>query len=416
MAWAKEKGYRKIVFPKGEYLITPEVSKEKNGITGTIFLPDNMIIDFSGSIINIKPTDISKTSGYSIFVFDENIKNTVLCNADIRGDRYTNTTENLSDFCRNILVRGAIECGIENCDIGNSGGFNIGLSRMAINNVSDSVGISETNIEAGTFTDFGEKDDENVSNNWRTINKLNISPLHGYFELGTVWEYGGYPIMSRLYDMWIYNQSDELLEVKHDCRVFYRYDLPEGYYYAHVVLHQPEKPTGTLDQGGMIRFYSLYEPYKCYMKNCRIHDNYSTGIAACGGKHWTFDGLIFENNGVTDPACHVDYEDGWESVIGDIWRNCYFDDKQGNGIILVSGNSATFYNNEINCKFDPRVRSENWRVYHNIITKSITGNCQTDTVIAQNLLLNGATIKDGSHYHGDVTEYKMRDIDNYSHD
>lgn len=107
------------------------------------------------------------------------------------------------------------------------------------------------------------------------------------------------------------------------------------------------------------------------MKNCKIHDNYSCGIAACGGKHWTLDGLIFENNGVRDPACHVDYEDGWESAIGDVWRNCSFDNERGGGIILVSGNSATFYNNEIKCKFDPRVRSENWRVYHNIISKSV---------------------------------------------
>lgn len=413
LAWAKEKGYRKIVFPKGEYLVTPEVSEVKNGITGTIFMPDNMIVDFSDSIINVKPTDISKDPGYILFVFDGNIKNTILCNADIRGDRYTNTTEALDEQCKNIYIRGAIECGVENCSIGNCGGFNIGFGRSAINNVSDSVGIYNDNIEAGTFTETGKKDDVNVSNNWRTINKLNISPLHGYFELGTVWGYAGYPITARLYDMWIYNQSNELLEVKHNCRVFYRYDLPDNYYYADIVLHQPGKPSGNLDPGGMIRFYSLYEPYKCFMKNCKIHDNYSCGIAACGGKHWTLDGLIFENNGVRDPACHVDYEDGWESAIGDVWRNCSFDNERGGGIILVSGNSATFYNNEIKCKFDPRVRSENWRVYHNIISKSVTANCQTDTVIAQNILLNNAQITDGSYYHGPDTQYEVRDIDNY---
>lgn len=413
LAWAKEKGYRKVVFPKGEYLVTPEVSEVKNGITGTIFMPDNMIVDFSDSIINVKPTDISKDPGYILFVFDGNIKNTILCNADIRGDRYTNTTEALDEQCKNIYIRGAIGCGVENCSIGNCGGFNIGFGRSAINKVSDSVGIYNDNIEAGTFTETGEKDDVNVSNNWRTINKLNISPLHGYFELGTVWGYAGYPIMARLYDMWIYNQSNELLEVKHNCRVFYRYNLPDNYYYADVVLHQLEKPSGNLDSGGMIRFYSLYEPYKCFMKNCKIHDNYSCGIAACGGKHWTLDGLIFENNGVRDPACHVDYEDGWESAIGDVWRNCSFDDERSGGIILVSGNSATFYNNEIKCKFDPRVRSENWRVYHNIISKSVTANCQTDTVIAQNILLNNAQITDGSHYHDSDTQYEVRDIDNY---
>lgn len=414
LAWAKDNNYRKIVFPKGEYLITPEVSEEKNGITATIFMPDNMIVDFSESIINVKPTDISKDPGYILFVFDGNIKNTILCNADIRGDRYTNDTEALNEQCKNVYIRGAIECGVENCSIGNCGGFNIGFGRSAINNISDSVGIYNDNIEAGTFTETGEKDDVNVSNNWRTINKLNISPLHGYFELGTVWGYAGYPIMARLYDMWIYNQSNELLEVKHNCRVFYRYDLPDGYYYADVVLYQPEKPSGNLDSGGMIRFYSLYEPYKCFMKNCKIHDNYSCGIAACGGKHWTLDGLTFENNGVRDPACHIDYEDGWESAIGDIWKDCKFDDERGGGIILVSGNSATFVNNEIKCKFDPRVRSEGWRVYGNKIHKSITGNCQTDTVVAQNLLFDDAVIADGSHYHGDETEYKTRIFSNYS--
>lgn len=413
LAWAEEKGYRKIVFPKGEYLVTPEVSEVKNGITGTIFMPDNMIVDFSDSIINVKPTNISKDPGYTLFAFDGNIKNTILCNADIRGDRYTNTTEALDEQCKNIYIRGAIECGVENCSIGNCGGFNIGFGRTAINNVSDSVGIYNDNVEAGTFTETGEKDNVNISNNWRTINKLNISPLHGYFELGTVWGYAGYPIMARLYDMWIYNQSNELLEVKHNCRVFYRYDLPDGYYYADVVLHQPEKPSGNLDSGGMIRFYSLYEPYKCFMKNCKIHDNYSCGIAACGGKHWTLDGLTFENNGVRDPSCHVDYEDGWESAVGDVWKNCKFDNERGGGIILVSGNSATFFNNEINCKFDPRVRSEGWRLFCNKIYKSISGNCQTDTVVALNLLLDNSEVVDGSHYHGEETEYETRVFSNY---
>lgn len=411
LAWAKEKGYRKIVFPKGEYLVTPEISESPQN--GVILMPDNMIVDFSGSIINIKPTKISKTSGYTMFKFDKNIRNTILCNADIRGDRYTNTTEALNEQCCNVSFGGAIECGIENCSIGNSGGFNVGFGRMAINNVVDSVGVYQDNIEAGTFNDEGNPDDVNTSGNWRTINKIRITPLHGYFELGTVWGYAGYQIPVRLYDILIYNEAEELLEVKRNCRVFYRYDLPEGYYYAHVVLHQEAQPTGSLDVGGIYRFYSLYEPYKCFMRNCRIHDNYSTGIAACGGKHWTLDGLIFENNGVRDPACHVDYEDGWESAFGDVWKNCYFDNARGGGIILVSGNGATFVNNEIKCKFDPRVRSENWRVFHNILYSSIVGNCQTDTVIAQNILLNSATITDGSHYHGDETQYETRIIDNY---
>lgn len=411
MAWAKEKGYRKLVFPKGEYLVTPEISDSPRD--GIIRMPDNMIVDFSGSIINVKPTDIAKDTGYVMFKFDGNIHNTILRNADIRGDRYTNTTEALNEQCCNVFIGGAIECGIEDCSIGNSGGFNVGFGRSAINNVADSVGVYQDNIEAGTFDDEGNKDNVNISGNWRTINKINITPLHGYFELGTVWGYAGYQITGRLYDIMIYNEAEELLEVKRNCRVFYRYDLPDGYYYANVVLHQEAQPTGSLDVGGIYRLYSLYEPYKCFMKNCKIHDNYSTGIAACGGKHWTLDGLIFENNGVRDPACHVDYEDGWESMFGDVWKNCYFDNVRGGGIILVSGNSATFVNNEIKCKFDPRVRSENWRVFHNILHTSITGNCQTDTVVAQNILLNGATVTDGDHYHGEETQYQTRDIDNY---
>ena len=418
--YASNNNFKKIVFPKGTYLTSiyaNETIDDTIYTTGTIKIPSNMIVDFSNSIINIEPVN-SGTIKYSMFAFQGNCKNSKIINATIYGEKETmsispNKSEEHS-LC--VLFYDAENCGLENCTIGKSNGFNIQGLRGIRSHSFNYASIMQDNIEAGSYDDNGEKDDNNINNNWRTIDKIDISMIEDHFELGHVQAYSGYLISARLYDIIFYDENGTFIEVQRNCVQFFRYNTPVGAKYANLVFHQPTQPTGAGvgDHSYMISLYTLMEPYKCYIKNCVIRDNHSTGIAMCGGKRWLIENNHFINNYGRDPSAHVDYEDGWDSMIGDVWRYNIFE-KGGGGFLNVDGHSLVVHNNIFNFTgFDQRDRCQNYRIYNNVFNNCIkvTLSCQNEGVAAENILYN-TEFRTQNYFH-DTHMYDVRYFNNYT--
>jgi hypothetical protein len=381
IAYAISNNYNYIKFPQGTYITTPTVSQ--NPTAGVIIIPADLIIDFQNSIINIEESNYTKT-GYKMFLFKN--KNSKIINANIKGERYSMNISNLdaNEGCCSVAFENAENSGLENCSIGNSPGFNI----ISYYTRKQNIPINIDNIEEGTIDNNGEKNNTDINWNWRTINKINISSLEEHFELGYTLQTGGYYNLFRLYDIAFYDINNNFMSIKRNCCQFTRYDLPQNAYYAHFVFHQENKPDKTTPSGGMIYIYTLNEPIDCFIKNCKISDNYSLGMACCGGKRWVFDGNIFENNKGRDPSAHIDYEDGKEMCNGDIWKNNYFG--RFSKLMFVTGQNLAFHDNVF---YDSSVvfnsRCLLYRFYNNLFIQEnyMTANfkSQASAVVAENV-------------------------------
>lgn len=379
---ASSGGYKKVLLPANqEYPVTPNVSE--TGV-GVIKIPSNMVLDLNGSEIQIQKNNFTST-GYKFFMFD-GCKNSSIRNGKIKGeiDQLESLTSG-NEHCCSIQFKDATECGLENLHVYNSPGFNILTTRSSPDGVGGAAMVKDFNIEAGGYDSSGNKVDSAFS--WRSKNPFwfEKEPAIQKYQLGSVWGYAGRIIDAELYDILWYDASGKLLEADFDRLKYYSYPIPAGAKKFNVVFHQKSQPKYTSYDYSIIFLYPISEPYKCYIRNCEIHHNCSTGIAMCGGQHWLIEGCRFYNNGYRDPLADVDYEDGWESMIGDIWRNNNFVG-YGYGITLIAGYHIAFHNNYMNVWLRTN-RCTGLRLYHNVFKKHRSGlslNCNGDCVFSQN--------------------------------
>lgn len=410
MNYASSNGYKKIVFPAGTYLVSPVVR--------TLKLPTEMIVDFSNSIINIEFSSMSAT-GYSMFLI-ENTKNTKLINAIIYGENQSPsaTLEGTNEACLSVLIsKDAYRSGLENCTISKSVGFNI---TSYIEKGSDQAGRhpSKDNWQIGNISDVNGQNDNSVTErHFRNINYLNISGLEEHYQLGYTQGYFGYPhLRSRLYSIFFYDLNHNFIEAHKYNLQFYNYKKPTGAVYAKIVIYQDVAPTSQdSDFVAVAMLRTIHMPTDCFIKNCTIEDNWSTGIAMIGGQGWVIEGNTFNRNGKRMPACDIDWEDGWETSVGDICRNNTFNSPSGiivSGVCSVSVHDNTFNNSHLHVY----ERTANWRAYGNFFNgkgnnRNLKLGCQADSYFARNIL-SGVTYDIPITEHTTGALYKVHTLNN----
>lgn len=419
--YASSNNFKKIVFPEGEYLITPSVASMPTSFV--IDIPSNLIVDFSNSIINIEPTDQSLT-GYNMITFGRNgsCKNSKLINAKIVGDLKTHTTNaenDLNEHCVSVSFWDSENCGLEDCELSYSPGFNIQPIVKVNNIINDMKPIHATKTEQGKFDEQGNLID--VAKWWRTTEYIDISTLKNHFEIGNPEGYQGYTaLIARLYEICFYDTNKNFISKIENCLQFYRYKLPANAHYCKISFNQTNQPSGNI--GGSYSssdtvavIYTQTEPYKCYIRNCYIHHNHDLGIAMTGGKRWLLENNIFSDNGYHynfAVNADIDYEDGWDSCSGDIIRNNTFNSSKG--IVMLSSISTVLHDNVFNNGINVFGTSENRRVQFTRVYNNEYNNCnitayiQNECVFAYNDM-NNSTISLKAKYHSDG-KYDLRII------
>ncbi|WP_198165156.1 chitobiase/beta-hexosaminidase C-terminal domain-containing protein [Metabacillus litoralis] len=406
---ASTNGYKKIVFPKGTYLISPAVR--------TIYPPSDMIIDFNDSILNIEPS-IFTTSGYKMFYFT-NVKNTKLMRAHLYGERDSTTVQDSVEGCLSVLIDDCLNTGFEYCTFSKSPGFNVITGTLRNRNMgktTQSISVSRFNFEPGNLDENGNIDNSNTTNYYRYNQYMDVSGLGEYYLLGYTQGYHGYPYLrSRLYSIHFYNQNYAHIESQMYNLQYYNYPKPPNAKYAKIVIYQEAPPTsGDTDFNGAVAFLrTIGMPRNCYIKNCTFEDNFSTGLAMCGGQGWLIEGNTLNNNGGRMPGCDIDWEDGWEHMVGDILKNNTFSSRLG--VIFSAGGSLAAFNNTFNrSTMTVWSRTQNYRVFNNIFNgKGSLANdfkTQGDSVLARNIFTNTATYSTGILHTG--AYYKVHDIFN----
>jgi len=407
--FAHANGYKKVVFPYGTYLISPAVR--------TIYPPSDMIIDFNNSILNIEPSELTST-GYKMFYFT-NVKNTKLVRAHLYGERDSTTIQNSVEGCLSVLIDDCINTGLESCTFSKSPGFNVitgTLRNRNIGKTTQSISVSRFNFEPGNIDENGQIDNSITTNYYRYNQFMDVSGLGEYYLLGYTQGYHGYPYLrSRLYSIHFYDQNYGHIESQMFNLQYYNYKKPTNAKYAKIVIYQEAPPSsGDTDFNGAVAFIrTIGMPRNCYIKNCNFEDNFSTGLAMCGGQGWLIEGNTFANNGGRMPGCDIDWEDGWEHMVGDILKNNTFNSRLG--VIFSAGGSLAAFNNTFNqSTMTVWSRTQNFRVFNNIFNgKGSLGNdfkTQGDSVLARNIFRNGATYSTGIHHTG--ASYKVHDIFN----
>lgn len=355
--FAKSMGCKKIVFPYGTYLVTPNA--------GIINFPSDMIIDFNNSTINIEISDKTST-GYIMFKMD-NVQYTKLINAHVFGERDFTTIAGSHEDCVSLLIGDAYKSGFELCTFSKSPGFNVKTATKRMKDGTGDAGFTYSNFEPGNIDDSGVNDDKIVIYHFRTPNFIDISRLGNYFMVGYNQGYWDYRYLrSRLYSIYFYDVNYQFIEVQHCNLQYYCYDKPQNAFYAKIVVYQDTPPiSGDTDFNGAVAFIrTLGIPRKCFIKNSILADSWSSGLAMTGGQDWTISGNKFLGNGGRSPGCDIVWEDGWDAMVGDIVKNNTFNSTLG--IVTAAGANHSIFNNTFNKSYIYIwARTQNWRIFRN---------------------------------------------------
>lgn len=407
--FASSNGYKKIVFPYGTYLLNPTVR--------TIYPPSDMIIDFNDSILNIE-SSVLTSQGYKMFYFT-NVKNTKLIRTHVFGERDSVTIQDSVEGCLSVLIDDCLNCGIEDSTFSKSPGFNVITGTLRNRNMgkaTQSISVSRFNFELGNIDENGQINNSLTKNYYRYNQYMDITGLGEYYLLGYTQGYHGYPhLRSRLYSIYFYDQNYNHIESQMYNLQYYNYPKPAIAKYAKIVIYQETPPSsGDSDFNGAVAFIrTMGMPRHCYIKNCTFEDNISTGLAMCGGQSWLIEGNTFSNNGGRMPGCDIDWEDGWEHMVGDVLKNNTFNSRLG--VILSAGGSLAAFENTFNqSNITVWSRTQNFRIFNNVFNgKGALGNdikTQGDSVLARNIFTHGATYQTGILHTG--ANYKVHEISN----
>ena len=400
LIYCSENNKRKIVFPKGKYLISP--------IYDSIIVPSNLIIDFSDSDINIEESE-KTLNGYEMILF-ENTQNSKIINANIYGERFTMAASSGAESCQSICFLGnCYRSGLENCTISQSPGFNIGAGQTGLVRFP----LKLTNIESGNINNDGTISEVTVDYCYRSVDYIDISALGNKFGFGNRQGYEGYLYLSaRIYDIYFYDENKQFISSLKDCLQYFLYYKPSSAKYAKIVFYQTNAPTSCEgDFGSVAMIYSHSCPDKCFIRNCVLEDNYSTAIQPNGGDNWVIENNIFRRNGYRDPASQIDWEDGRNNIHGHIVRNNIFED--GGAVTFVGGSCIVFHNNILkNNALNQGGEVQNSRMWLNqFIGGKVNIDTKTDMVFSQNYFINGATY---TLNRNSSVDFKIHEFDNIS--
>lgn len=394
LSYASTNGYKKIVFPNGTYLVTPTVSSTPTA--GVVIFPTNMVIDFSDSVINIEPSSLTAT-GYTMFYMDQ-VDNCKLINTHVFGEADSTTISGSVENCISLIIRDAYKSGLDNCTFSKSPGFNVSTGTTQVKNGTNYAMVPYTSLEPGNIDDTGVNDDTTVTYHFRSNIFYDVSGLGTYYFLGWTLGYWGYPYLrSRLYSIYFYDANYNFITVHKYNRQFYNYDTPANAKYAKIVIYQDTVPTsGNSDFNGAVAFIkTLGMPRDCFILNSKFEYNYSTGIAMCGGQNWRIQGNYFSHNAGRMPGCDMDWEDGWESMVGDIVRNNEY--HSALSISTACSENLSIFNNQF---YDSYIniwnRTQSWRIFNNTFNgkggggiSNVHVGTQEDSYFARNVFSNG---------------------------
>ena len=416
---AGSNGLNRVVLEKGRKLFI----EPRNGI----FMVTGVTLDLNGSELCLRPNDYPR---YAALLFaarkgaSHPVENAAIVNGTITGERdgkeamfpnwaHTPATEG---GCSIIFGEGRNN-GISNLVVRKSIGFNMSSGNGVA--APGSAGFSSRplgvrNMELGAFDAQGHPIDAPAR--IRTTQPIDLAGLKSdFYVVGYPLGYQGYPyVNSRIYDVCFYDADHQFLGIARGRFRYRKYAIPAGAVSAHFSFYHPEVPkTGNMDfHGGFAFVHNPQLPDGNYVIDCVIEDNYSCGLAACGGQRWVIRNNVFRRNGGRMPGCDIDWEDGWEYMQGDLIEGNAFESALN--VITCAGAGYVFRGNTFRGQTIFYGRTQHYSFVGNTVDAADTGlkaevsfSSQTDFYASGNVYRNAHAgfgrehaALPGADYHG----------------
>lgn len=365
--------YKKIIFPKGIYLID-----ENNPIV--IKLKD-ITIDLNGSTLKINSNALEK---YSIVSFEDGAENLIFTNGILEGDKETHdyiTVPGTHEWGCGLVVNGGYDCIIDNISVINVPGYGVATNSGNNKNRYDTVYVKDFQI--GDINLKGEIIESNIVSRTKAYN---ISACNGKFEFGYTLGYQGYPYIKQpQYISYFYDKNNQFISSE-KCLQFRKVIIPDGAVYVRFVFPQIDIASNL----GYVGWISNFEPpTNIILRNCTISNNRSLGIAFCGGQQWTIENNIFENNGGQAPGYAIDFEDGWDLMQDIKVENNKFMGNKSGDIVTCAGDNIIFEGNEFTGMVYMWGRTTNYKFVKNIFkSNSVTYEYSSKIESKENQFVN----------------------------
>lgn len=318
-----------------------------------------------------------------------------------------------TEGCLAISFDEGVNNGIEKLTVRKSPGFNI-AARLGVNAHGavrpGAIPVKHTNLEPGGLGPDGSP--LAATDTQRSVDFVDIAALRTAYEFGNPLGYMGYDILRvRVYDIFFYDAEKRFLEAARGRLTFRKYTKPAAARFAKLVLHWDTPITaGLRDFQDAIGFITDFKvPFRNYIRDCVIEDNYSCGMAVCGGVNWRIEGNEFRRNGGRMPGSDIVWEDGWEYSQDDLVRNNTFESPHS--IILCSGVNHVFRDNRILGKMLAYGRTQHLKIAGNTFAAgSHSLATQANIHICGNTFLGGSVKL--SREHGPKGRYNAAWLDN----
>lgn len=346
LQYAKQKGFNRIIFPKGTYLVP-----ENKPIVIDL---KNTVIDFNGSTLTIVPNG---QMNYSIVQVVQGAEHLRLTNGIIRGDRHKHdykTQKGTHEGGTGLSLVSGRELEIDHMTFLDCTGDGVGVSSMGTRTRSELLArifmriYPKKHLESGGFNDRGEKIPSEEKT--RTSAPIDMTKFEEEFEIGYLGGYQGFPfVLGRVFQVLFYDKDGKFLE-KRKCLQYRKIRRPANALFMNLEFNQPEisdQPfhSGAAANSWVLSINNFLPPVDVHFHHNRMSGNRRLGLALCGGQRWIIEHNEFSGNGGTAPAYGVDLEDGWELVYDIVFRDNVFRGNAGGSLVVCAGSELLFERN-----------------------------------------------------------------------
>lgn len=343
IAEAGEQGFDHIIFPRQHFYAQPITNEQ--GLPVSCYIPSGLTVEFpEGSAFHMMDNDISRADPTKIelryFVFGvANSDYTGACEDahlivdTYYGERYQTERSEKEFLEENRFVsfgRKAVDCSVEIRDAYSPAGYFIAVDGTSVVNRTDGV-LHYGDFVSGRLDDSGAVQEDT---NWISTPELIELPDYGtddYFlgpdgqdsYAGKYWS----GCAARLYDIFWYDASGELLQADRFQGRGEYYRIPAGAVSFRVSLQQSDLPvpgSGETADSPWLALHDSGAARMCEIKNTRVYDS-ACGVFSVVGQT---DGLwvhgCYTNRDGMRPGCERtgDFENGWLAIRHSVVSNC----------------------------------------------------------------------------------------------
>ena len=377
LRWAAEKGYRKVVLPKGTYRI------DENA---TVQMASGLTLDMNGSVFRLNPNALGKGLMFEMVdCVDSHVTNGTF-EGDLHHHNFKDAPHNSEWLTAVSLGHDTRYCTFENVTLRNITGYGSattigggGARRYSHDGPQNIAPFTPGDIDA---------QGQDVASEVRTTSPLvDIAAFmksYGFVQFGVYLGYQGNPAGRWDYKASFYDADKKFIETIQG-HLYRRLYPPKEARFVRLTLFSKATPKN-------FTLFNFRAPYNCGFIRVRHENIRCVGMTPSGFSNLLVEGCTFAHCGWAAARCAFDAEDGWDLMQDLTFRKNTFDGNPANEFLTCGGHNfvmtentmrvymwdrthdAVFRNNRIGgatFRFAWHDRTGNPQIRDNVFTKRV---------------------------------------------